>query len=78
MAKPIYVELGMYIIVAEPISIAYFINPFHQSVFVYVHPSTVSMQQLGKNVTATINIHAATEELLDMSFSMQLMSYQGI
>jgi hypothetical protein len=31
-----------------------------------------------KNVTAAINARATTEELLDVSFSMQFVSYQGM
>jgi hypothetical protein len=33
----------------EPISTAYFINPSHQSVCLYVYPPIVARQQLGKN-----------------------------
>jgi hypothetical protein len=36
----------------EPISTAYFINPSHQSVCLYVHPSIVARQKLGKHVPA--------------------------
>jgi hypothetical protein len=32
-------KLGMYIMVPEPISAAYFMNPSHQSVCLYVYPS---------------------------------------
>jgi hypothetical protein len=38
-------------------------------------PPIVARQRLGKNVTAATNTHA-TEELLDISFSMQSMSHQ--
>jgi hypothetical protein len=34
------------------------------------------MQWLGKNVGVAMNIHAKTEELLDVSFSMQPMLFQ--
>jgi hypothetical protein len=40
-------------------------------------PATVAREQLGKNVTAITNTHATIEELLDASFSMSLVSYQG-
>jgi hypothetical protein len=37
------------------ISAAYFINPSRQSVFLYVYPTIVARQRLGKNVSATTN-----------------------
>jgi hypothetical protein len=37
----------------------------------------VSRQPVGGNVTAVKNTHATTEELLDASFSVWLVSYQG-
>jgi hypothetical protein len=91
MAEPILMKLGMYvyIMVPELISMAYFINPSHQSVCLYVYPpsaarqelgknpSIVAKQRLGKNFTAATNAHAITEELLDASFYMQSVSYQG-
>jgi hypothetical protein len=60
----------------EPISTAYFINPSHQSVCLYVYPLIVARQRLGKNVTAATNTHATIEELLDASFSIRSVSYQ--
>jgi hypothetical protein len=60
----------------EPISTAYFINPSHQSVCLYVYPPIVARQRLGKNVTAATNTQATIEGLLDMSFSMWDGSYQ--
>jgi hypothetical protein len=41
-------ENGMYIMAPEHVSMAYFINPSHQSVY----PPIVARQQLGKNMTA--------------------------
>jgi hypothetical protein len=38
MAEPVFMELGMYIMAPEPISTAYFINPSHQYVCLYVYP----------------------------------------
>jgi hypothetical protein len=38
MPEPIFMKLGMYIMAPEPISSAYFINPSHQSVCLYVYP----------------------------------------
>jgi hypothetical protein len=37
----------------------------------------VARQRLGRNVTAVTNTHATIEELLDASFSMWPVSYQG-
>jgi hypothetical protein len=39
--------------------------------------SIVDRQRFGSNVTAVTNTHAKIEELLDMSFSMWPVSYQG-
>jgi hypothetical protein len=41
------------------------------------NPLIVATQRLGRNVTAVTNIHATIEGLLDASFSMWPMSYQG-
>jgi hypothetical protein len=41
------------------------------------NPPTVAMQRLGKNVTAATNAKTTIEELLDVSFSMRSVSYQG-
>jgi hypothetical protein len=38
MPEPISAKLGMYIMVPEPISTAYSINPSNQSVCLYVYP----------------------------------------
>jgi hypothetical protein len=37
----------------------------------------VARQRLGRNVTAVTNTHATIEKLLDASFLMWPMSYQG-
>jgi hypothetical protein len=37
----------------------------------------VARQRLGRNVTAVTNTYATIEELLDASFSMWPVSYQG-
>jgi hypothetical protein len=60
----------------ESISSAYFINPSHQSVCLYVYPPSIARQRIGKNVTVATNTHATIEELLDASFSMRSVSYQ--
>jgi hypothetical protein len=57
----------------ESISMAYFRNPSHQSVY----PSIVAGQQLAKRVPAAINTHATMEELLEASFLIQSLSYQS-
>jgi hypothetical protein len=79
---------GKYIMTHEPISTAYFVNLSHQSVRLYVHPSLVARQRLGKhppiiarkrfgeNITTATNIHK-TKELLDESFYVRPMSYEG-
>jgi hypothetical protein len=38
MTEPIFMKLGMYIMAPEPISVAYFINPSHQSARLHVCP----------------------------------------
>jgi hypothetical protein len=37
----------------------------------------VARQRIGRNITAITNTHATIEELLDESFSMWPVSYQG-
>jgi hypothetical protein len=78
MAEPVFMKLGMYmyIMAPEPISMAYFIDPSHQSVCLYIYPSIVARQWLSKNVTAATNMHATIEELLVALFSVWSMSYQ--
>jgi hypothetical protein len=41
------------------------------------NPLIYAKQRLGRNVTAVKNTHATIEELLDASFSMWPVSYQG-
>jgi hypothetical protein len=60
-------ELGMYIMATEPISMAYIINPSHQSVCMCIPPIVdrqilskcilpfIARQQLGKHVPAAMN-----------------------
>jgi hypothetical protein len=38
MPEPIFMKLGMYIMVPESISTEYFVNPSHQTVCLYVYP----------------------------------------
>jgi hypothetical protein len=62
MPEPIFMKLGMYIMVPEPISTAYFLNASDQSVYLYVYPPIVARQRLSKNFTATTNTHTTIEE----------------
>jgi hypothetical protein len=41
------------------------------------NPHIFARQRLSRNVTAVTNTHATIEELLDASFSMWPLSYQG-
>jgi hypothetical protein len=70
-------KLGMYIMLPEPVSAAYFINSSHPSVRLYVYPLIVARQRLGENFTAATNTYAKIEELLDESFSMRSVSCQN-
>jgi hypothetical protein len=54
MSEPIFMKLGTYNMAPEPISVAYFINPCHNSVCMCI-PPFVAMQQLGKHVPAATN-----------------------
>jgi hypothetical protein len=54
---------------------AYFINPSHQSVCLYVYPLIVAGQRLGKSVTAATNTYVTIVELLDASFSTWFVPY---
>jgi hypothetical protein len=67
----------MYITASEPTSTEYFINPSHQTLRLYMYSPTVARQRLSKNVAMATNAHATIEELLDASFSMLSVSYQG-
>jgi hypothetical protein len=77
MLKPIFIKIGMYIMPPEPISTACSINPYHQSVCLCVYSPIVARQSISKKVTEATNTHPAIEELLDASFSMRSVSYQG-
>jgi hypothetical protein len=76
LPEAIFMKLGMYIMAPEPISMAYFINPSHQSVCLYAYPSIVATQRLDGNVTAAMNTHAIIVELLGASFYMRPVSCQ--
>jgi hypothetical protein len=68
----------MYITAPEPTSTAYFINPSYQSLCLYMYSPIVARQRLGKNFIAAKITHETIEELLDASFSMLSVSYQGM
>jgi hypothetical protein len=57
MPEPIYIKLGMYIMVLELISTAYFKNPSHQSVCLNVYAPIGARQQLRKQVPTATNTH---------------------
>jgi hypothetical protein len=52
------------------------ITPSHQSVCLYVYPSIVATQRLGKHVPAATNTRSTIQELLEASFSLLTLSYQ--
>jgi hypothetical protein len=64
MPEPIFMKLGVYIMASEPISAAYFINSFRQSVYLpivagkdsimYI-PPFVARQRLAEHVPAATN-----------------------
>jgi hypothetical protein len=72
MPEPIFMK----VMVSEPISTAYFLNRPRQSVCLYVYPPIFARQQLGENVTETMNTHGRVEEPLNASFSVQPVSYE--
>jgi hypothetical protein len=49
----------MYIVTSELISVAYFINPSHQFVCLYMYPPIVARQRLGKTITVATNTRLA-------------------
>jgi hypothetical protein len=55
MREPVFMKLGIYFMAPETISAAYFINPSHQYVSVYVSSPIVGRQRLGKHVPAVKN-----------------------
>jgi hypothetical protein len=56
MPEPICMKFGMYIMVFEPASMAYFKKPFHQSVCLYVYPPINARQWLSKHILTAPNI----------------------
>jgi hypothetical protein len=78
MPEPIFMKLGTYeiIIAPEPISTVYFINTFHQSMYMHAYPLSLLVNGWIKNVTAATNTRSKREELLDASFFIRSVSYQ--
>jgi hypothetical protein len=70
MPEPVFTKHVMYIMAREPISVAYFINPFHLCI-----PHIVAKQLLGINVPAATNTRKKVERFY-MSFTMWSVSYQ--
>jgi hypothetical protein len=68
-------KLGVYSRASETILVAYFINPSHQSLCLYIYPLIVARRRLGIHVPAATNIRNK-EELLNESISMRCVSYQ--
>jgi hypothetical protein len=89
MPEPIFINLVTVSRHLSPSQRPILKNPSHQSVCLYVYPPIasgrrlrenspiVAKQRLGRNVAPVMNTHAAIEELLDASFSMWPVSYQG-
>jgi hypothetical protein len=44
MAETNFMKLGMYIMAPQPISVAYFIDPFHQSLCPYLYSPIIARQ----------------------------------
>jgi hypothetical protein len=47
-------KIDLYMIALQAITTAYFINPSHQSVCLWVQPLIVAKQKLGKHVPAAM------------------------
>jgi hypothetical protein len=93
MPEPIFMKLGTYIMAPEPIpnnlSRQYVYpliiagqrlgkNPaIVARKWLRRNPPSAARQRLGRDVTAVTNTHATIEELLDASFSMCPVAYQG-
>jgi hypothetical protein len=62
--EPIFMKLGMYIRAPKPISTAYFINHFNQSVCLYVYHPVVARQLLCKKRYRS-NEYTCTNKIID-------------
>jgi hypothetical protein len=68
-------QLGTYIMANESISIAYFINPSHQSYVCMCIPLIVARQRLGKHVPATTNARS-NRRIVGSVICMWAVSYR--
>jgi hypothetical protein len=64
LSEPIFMKLGMNIMAPEPISMAYFIDPFHQSGCLYMYINIIAKQQLSNNFTVVMSTYETVEELV--------------
>jgi hypothetical protein len=76
MPEPVFMKLSMYIMAAEPILTAYFIDPFHQSVCLYVYPRLLLLGSGSVDTFPWQRIHTPIEELLEASFYLRCVWYQ--
>jgi hypothetical protein len=78
MLEPVFMKLGVYIMAAEPISTAYFINPFHLFVCLYVYPTIVA-RQWPLNTFPLQRIHA-TEEIIGygLFYTIRIVSKESL
>jgi hypothetical protein len=60
----------------EPISMAYFIIFFHQSVCLHVYPQLSLLSNRSVKTFPRQRIHKTVEELLEASFPMRSVSFQ--
>jgi hypothetical protein len=66
MPEPIYMKLAVSIMAPEPISTA--------SVCLNVYPTNVARQRFGKNIKVSTNIRAKIAGLLDVFYSIRVVS----
>jgi hypothetical protein len=76
MPEAIFMKICMYTMAPEPVSTAYFMNPSHQSVCLYVY---LRVSLLGNDSVDEFpwqRLQAIIEEPSDVSFSIRSLSYQ--
>jgi hypothetical protein len=76
MPEPVFVKTGTYIIAREPISTVYSINPCSHSACLCVFFLALLFNG-SVNTFSWQRIHGTTKELLDASFAVRAVSYQG-
>jgi hypothetical protein len=74
--EPIYMKFDIYVMLLEPISTAYFINPSHQSVCLCVYPRLSPLGNGSVNAFPWRSVHAAIKELFGrvVFFAVRLVS----